>query len=46
MKKYIKPNLNIELIEIKEIIATLSDRNEQNLGYNNNDTHEWDEFWQ
>lgn len=48
MKKYIKPNLNIENLEVKEVIAALSDVT--NLGFNKGeatggDAYNFEDFW-
>ena len=48
MKKYNKPNLNIEKLEIKEVIAALSDVT--NIGFNQGensgkDVYDFSDFW-
>ena len=48
MKKYIKPNLNIELLEVKEVIAALSNATENgfNVGVNEGkDVYNFEDFW-
>ena len=48
MKKYNKPIITIDNIEVKEVIAALSNANNGIDGVTNlngNDTMSWSEFW-
>lgn len=45
MKKYVKPNLNIEELEIKEVIAALSNATTNGFNAEGNEAYTWEEFW-
>ena len=45
MKKYIKPNLNIENLEIKEVIAALSNATTNGFNAEGTEAFDWEQFW-
>ena len=45
MKKYIKPTVDVEMFELMNIIASLSE-NKSSILDTSEDSQNWDEFWQ
>lgn len=45
MKKYVKPSLNIENLEVKEVIAALSNATNDAKVFDEKDAYTWEEFW-
>ena len=44
MKKYIKPTLDVETYELKDVIS-LSKHDANNTNLHDYDTTDWNEFW-